>query len=175
MAARVLLPLGARRREIERLFARTAAAFGSPVPPPGTRSARGRLGEYAVFTKDNAEEALDGSRDLAALDSHLFGAALALGNGYRLRLKVRGTRDAMAAARLIYRALGIDFRGSAEGTVMIRRCAFAAVYTPRVCVLLSAMDRGLLAGLSGGGMLEFRHRITEGAGCCEACFTEKKR
>jgi hypothetical protein len=171
----MILPLGARRGEIERLFARTAAAFGSPVPPPRTRGAGGRLREYALFTRDSAEEALGGKGNLRALDNRLFGAALALGSGYRLRLRVRGTRDAMAAARLIYRGLGIDFRGSAEGKVVIRRCAFAAVYTPRVCALISALDRGLLAGLTGGGVLEFRQRITEGADSCRACFTEGKR
>jgi hypothetical protein len=174
LAARMILPLGARRREIERLFARTAAAFGSPVPPPRARGAAGRLREYALFTRDSAEEALDGGGNLRALDGRLFGAALALGRGYRHRLRVRGTRDAMAAARLIYRGLGIDFRGSVEGKVVIRRCASAAVYTPRVCALISALDRGLLAGLTGGGVLEFRQRITEGADSCRACFTQGK-
>jgi hypothetical protein len=171
----MILPLGARRREVERLFSRTAAAFGSPVPPPLRGGAGGRLREYALFTRDRAEEALCGGGNLRALDNRLFGAALALGGDYRLRLKVRGTRDAMAAARLVYRGLGIDFRGSVEGTVEIRRCAFAAVYTPRVCALMSALDRGLLAGLTGGGVLEFQQRITEGADSCRACLTEGKR
>jgi hypothetical protein len=170
LAARVILPLGARRREIERLFARTAAAFGSAVPPPNARGADGRLREYALFTRDRAEAALGNRGDLQALEGRLFGAALALGSGYRLRLKLRGTRDAMAAARLIYRGLDIDFRGSAEGNVVIRRCAFAAVYTPLVCALVSALDRGLLAGLTGGAVLEFRQRITEGASSCRACL-----
>ena len=172
LAAHVILTLGARRREIERLFARTAAAFGSPVPPRRTRGARGRLREYALFTRDSAEEALGGGGNLPALDRRLFRAAQALGGDYRCRLRVRDTRDAMAAARLIYRGLGIDFRGSADGQVVIRRCAFAQVYAPRVCALVSALDRGLLAGLTGGGELEFRQRITEGADACRACFTE---
>jgi hypothetical protein len=174
LAARMILPLGARRREIERLFARTAAAFGSPVPPPRARGSGGRLREYARFTRESAEGALGGSESLPALESRLFGAAMALGRGYRLQLKLRGTRDAMAAARLIYRGLGIDFRGSADGDVVIRRCAFAAVYTPQVCALVSALDRGLLAGLTGGGVLEFQQRITEGASCCRAYLMEGK-
>jgi hypothetical protein len=175
VAARLLLPFGVRRQEIERLFARTAAAFGSPVPPQRARGSAGRLREYAFFTRHHAEEALSCPDDLPALDSRLYGAALALGRGYRLRLKVRGTRDAMAAARLIYRALNIDFKGFADGAVVIRRCAFAAVYPARVCALISALDRGLLAGLAGGGTLEFRQRITEGADCCRACFMEGKQ
>ncbi len=145
------------------------------MPPGRARGAHGRLKEYALFTRDRAEQALGGSGDLPAIDHRLFGAALAVGRGYRLRLKVRGTRDAMAAARLIYRGLGIDFRGTSEGTVIIRRCAFAEVYTPRVCALVSALDRGLLAGLTGGGVLEFQQRITEGADSCRACFMEGTR
>jgi hypothetical protein len=171
LAARAMLPLGARRREIERLFARTAAAFEAPVPPQGGRGAAGRLKEYAHFTRDRSEAALGSGQDLGALDRRLFAAAVALGGDYRLRLKVRGPRDAMAAARLIYRGLGIDFRGSADGTVVINRCAFAEVYSPRVCALVSALDRGLLAGLTGGGTLQFNKRITEGADCCRACIT----
>jgi hypothetical protein len=38
-----------------------------------------------------------------------------------------------------------------------------------VCALVSALDRGLLAGLTCGGELEFRQRITEGADSCRAC------
>jgi hypothetical protein len=171
----MILPLGARRREIERLFARTAAAFGSPVPPPRTRGDGGRLREYALFTRDHAEEVLGGEGNLRALEGRLFSTAKTLGDDYRLRLKVRGARDAMAAARLIYRGLGIDFRGSAGGKVVIRRCAFAPVYTPRICALMSALDRGLLSGLTEGGVLEFRQRITEGPDSCRACFTGRKR
>jgi hypothetical protein len=171
LAARVMLPLGARRREIERLFARTAAAFATPVPPQRARGAAGRLKEYALFTRDCSEAALGSSESPGALDRRLFGAALSLGSGYRLRLKVRGPRDAMAAARLIYRGLGIDLKGSADGVVVIRRCAFAEVYSPRVCSLVSALDRGLFAGLTGGGVLEFTQRMTEGADCCRACIT----
>jgi hypothetical protein len=175
LAARIMLPLGARRREIERLFARAAAAFAVAVPPQRARGAAGRLKEFALFTSDCAEAAMSSSEDLGALDRRLFGAALALGSGYRLQLKVRGPGDAMAAARLIYRGLGIDFRGSADGTVAVHRCPFAEVYSPRVCALVSALDRGLLAGLTGGGVLEFTQRITEGADCCRAFLTEGKR
>jgi len=57
-AARLLMPFGIRRRALEQLFARTAAAFGTPVPPPRTRGTSGRLLEYARFTRAQAEEAL---------------------------------------------------------------------------------------------------------------------
>jgi hypothetical protein len=167
-AARVALPLGARRREIRRLLARTADAFGRPLPPWEARSARGLLTQYALFTREQAEAALEGLGDVQTLERRLFAAASALGAGYRLRLGVRCFRDAVAAARLIYAALGIDFSSGPDGEVEIRRCAFAAFYTPRICALISALDRGLLAGLTAGGELQFRERLTEGAPACRA-------
>jgi hypothetical protein len=174
-AARLLMPFGLRRRALEQLFARTAAAFGTPVPPPRTRGTSGRLLEYARFTRARAEEALRRGEDLAALDRRLHRAAYGLGASYRLRLGVRSLSGAMTAARLIYRNLGIDFQGSPDGEVIIRRCSFARIYTPQVCRLISAMDRGLMAGLARGGELRFRQRITEGADSCRACLEGASR
>ena len=169
-AARLLMPFGIRRRALEQLFARTASAFGTPVPPPRTRGTNGRLLEYARFTRAQAEEALRRGENLPALDRRLHRAAYGLGASYRLRLGVRSISGAMAAARLIYRNLGIDFHGSPDGEVIIRRCGFARTYTPQVCRLVSALDRGLMAGLARGGELQFQQRITEGADSCRACL-----
>jgi hypothetical protein len=169
-AAHLLMPFGIRRRALERLFARTAAAFGTPVPPPRARGTSGRLLEYARFTRAQAEEALQRGEGLAALDHRLYRTAYSLGASYRLQLGVRSIPGVMAAARLIYRNLGIDFQGSPDGEVIIRRCGFARTYTPQVCRLISALDRGLMAGLARGGELRFRQRITEGADSCRACL-----
>jgi hypothetical protein len=169
-AASLLMPFGLRRRALEQLFARTAAAFGTPVPPPRTRGTNGRLAEYASFTRARAEDAMRRGEDLAALGRRLRRAAYGLGAWYRVRLGVRSVTGAMAAARLIYRNLGIDFQGSPHGEVIIRRCDFARTYTPEVCRIVSALDRGLMAGLARGGELRFRQRITEGADSCRACL-----
>ena len=185
VVAGLFVPRRAQRQALEELFSRTAAAFGSPVPPP-RGGAAARLTEYARFTSERAEQALDrcegggpsgggaaaagAPASLAALERRLYRAARGLGGRFRLQLGVRSPGEALAAARLIYRGLGVDFRGSADGQIVIRRCAFAAVYTPRVCALVSALDRGLMAGLAGGGELSFSQRLTEGACCCRAHF-----
>jgi hypothetical protein len=196
-AARLHVPRRARLQAQEELFARTAAAFGSPLPAPQGRGQASRLAEYARFTRERAEEALARAADsqaglasdglasdgpaaaggpaaLAELERRLYRAARGLGGRLRLRLGVRSPREAMDAARVIYRQLGIDFRGSADGQIVIRRCSFAAFYPPRVCALVSALDRGLLAGLAGGGELRFGQRLTEGACCCRAHFEEER-
>jgi hypothetical protein len=185
-AARVHIPRRERQQALEQLFARTAAAFGSPVPQPRGRGPAARLAEYARFTREKAEEALAGCGEggaceggaaaggaaaaLAMLERRLYSAARVLGGRYRVRLRVRSPGEALAAARILYRGLGIDFQASRDGEIIIRRCAFAPVYTPRVCALVSALDRGLLAGLAGGGELAFGQRLTEGASCCRAHF-----
>lgn len=167
-ALRLVVRLGERRRALELLFAKTAAAFGCPVPQARSRSLSGRLGEYARFTRDRAEEALASRQGLDGLDRRLYRAGLAMGTRYRIRLGVHTPAGAMTAARLIYRCLGIDFVGFAGGEAVIRRCSFARVYSSQVCAIVSAMDRGLLAGLSNGGELRFHRRLTEGSDSCRA-------
>jgi hypothetical protein len=174
-AARLLMPLGIRRLGLERLFALTAAAFGSPVPRPDGRGPAARLAAYARFTREQADAALalagdHGAAARAALDRRLYRAAHGLGAGYRRLFGVRSLPGAMSAARFIYRNLGVDFQGSPDGGVIIRRCGFARTYTPQVCGLVSALDRGLMAGLAAGGELRFQQRITEGADSCRACL-----
>jgi hypothetical protein len=186
--ARAFVPRRARQRALEQLFARTAAAFGSPVPPPQGRGPAARLAEYARFTREQADAALaacaeqrgpgdgaagsDGRAAMAGLEGRLYRAARGLGRRYRVMLRVRFPGEALAAARILYRGLGMDFRASTDGEIVIRRCSFASTYTPRVCAVVSSLDRGLLAGLAGGGELAFRQRLTEGACCCRAHFEE---
>ena len=76
----------------------------------------------------------------------------------------------MDIGRVLYRILDIDLQGDARGEVVISRCYFSRFYSGEVCRLMSAMDRGLFAGLSNGGELTFSSRITEGQPCCRAHF-----
>ncbi len=169
--AHALLRTGLRRREIKRLFALTATAFGRPLPALRARGANGLLAEYALFTREQARIALDGGADPRDVECRLFKAAFDLGSGYRSRMDVRSFGEALAIARLIYGGLGIDFRGNSDGEVEVRRCGFARYYSRRVCILISALDRGLMAGLSNGGTVSFRQRLTEGAPFCRAYVT----
>lgn len=168
LAARLWLRLSGRRNEIMRLFAGTAEAFGCTVPPSKAHGVKDLLTEYALFTKNHADLALNDSKNSEALEHRLFETAHMLGTRYRFLLGVHNFRDAMAAARLIYGELGIEFFGGPDGEVKICRCAFAEVYTSRVCFFISALDKGLLAGLTNGGVLTFRRRMTEGATACRA-------
>jgi hypothetical protein len=76
----------------------------------------------------------------------------------------------MRAARLLYRAIGIDFRSSAAGEIRIVACSFADIYAPATCRTIAALDEGLLIGLAGDGKLSFSGRLTEGDPACLAKF-----
>ena len=190
-AARAGITLGLGGGELERLFRATARAFGASVPARRAPGLAARLREYASFTRRHAEAALaragGASRSASggasgrtqaeavgpqaeAVEGRLFQAGRELGQGYRARLGVRSLEEAMAAARVVYGGIGIDFRGGADGKVVIHRCRFASIYSPGVCRVISAMDRGLLSGLADGGELHFCQRLTEGAPSCTATF-----
>jgi predicted ArsR family transcriptional regulator len=169
------VPAVARRAALRALFATTAAGFGCPVPPLGGLDADALLRRYARFTRDQAVAALRDGRDLPALHDRLERGAHALGARLRAGLRVRTTEDAMAAARVVYGLLGIDLRGTGDGGITVRRCAFSDIYSAEVCRLVGALDTGLLAGLSGGGHLEFTERITEGAPACLARLRPGRR
>jgi len=151
-----------------RLTAATAEAFGAPAPRLTGQGAGARLAAYARFTRSEAEAWLTAGRDVEALEGRLFRAAVALGGQCRAWLRPHGTVEVLDAARVLYRLLDIDLRGDAGGGVTITRCYFGRYYSAEVCRVMSAMDRGLLAGLSGRGELTFTARITEGQPCCRA-------
>lgn len=171
---RLYVPEPIRRRALHELFGATAQAFGRSVPPLEHASADELLYRYARFTAEEGAQRLARGGDLAEVGEQLFSAADAIGRRLRRDLGITSTSDTMAVARAVYRLLRIDFRGTPDGDVRVSRCYFSDFYSAAVCKLISALDQGLLAGLSGGGRLEFRRRITEGTPSCVAVFTEAK-
>ena len=138
-----------------RLLARIAAdAFGSPPPQRST------LDNFASFT---AEHAATATRESA---ERLFSSACALGSRLRAWLGVRTMAEAADVARALYRMIGVDFRVEGAGGFVVESCFFSSRYTPGTCRLISSLDAGLLAGLTGGERMVFTQRITEGAAVC---------
>lgn len=166
------VPEFVRRHALQELFAATASAFGVQNPATRDASSGQMLAGYAVFTAEQATAALNSGKDLAPIRRELFDSANAMGAGLRRDLGIRSTAEAMTAARAVYRILRIDLRRAADGEIRIDHCFFSRFYSKRICELVSALDQGLLAGLTGGGRLEFHQRITDGAPCCLASFAE---
>ena len=161
--------------QLAELFERTAAAFGAEAPATADLSFDGHLLEYARFTAAQAEAAIRRGDDLEALGDRLYQNAYELGRRLRKRLRISSTGDAMAATRILYRALRIELRGPAGGEIEVERCLFSRFYSTQVCHVVSALDAGVVAGLSDGGRLTFYETITEGRDRCRARFEEATR
>lgn len=166
-----------KRRLLAELFYLTAEAFQTDPPSIDNLSHNKLLREYATFTEKEATKILRSGRARDEVEGRLFSRAFELGGKLRRDLRLRTDAEVMAAARHLYRLIGIDFRGNCQGEVTIKRCSFSTLYSPETCFIMSSLDKGILAGLSGGGKLYFFRRITEGGDCCKArlVLEEKER
>ena len=162
------IPVPVRKKVLNDLFSATARAFGVDPPPTRGLSTQRLLLAYALFTREESERLWAENRDQSAVELRLFQNASKLGATLRRRFCVRSRDDVNRMSRVLYRILGISFEGRSDGAVIISDCAFSRFYTGRVCRLISALDAGAAAGISGGGRLEFTQRITEGHDCCRA-------
>ncbi len=170
-AAEIVARLGPiRARAIKELSRITAAAFEVECPPPENSSPARLLSRYALFTRQEAERALTSGASVTVLRGRLRDNAQNLAREIRRRFRLRTPRDVMSAARLLYRMIEIDLAGTPGGEIVVRRCFFCRIYSPRVCELISALDEGILAGLAGGGELRFLDRMTAGSEYCRAQF-----
>ncbi len=168
--ARFFVPAVLKKRKLAELARLTARAFAAEPPALEGLPWRVRLATYGLFTRQLAEKAIARRDDLAALERRLFEEARPFGQKLARDLAVSDLASALAAARVLYRALGIDFSGDPGGEIVVRRCYFAQVYTHDVCGVMSALDYGILAGLAGFATLRFEQRLTAGDSCCRARF-----
>ncbi len=161
------IPTPVKRRFLRELFTYTAAAFRRE-PPPMERSFAGSLHAYALFTREMVEDVLPGAEDEQVVRERLYQNACRLGLKLRRSLHPATSEEVRRAIHLLYRVLGIEAGVDQEGVLTVRSCFFSAFYTGCVCRFISALDAGVIAGLSGGKRLVFSQRITEGGDCCLA-------
>lgn len=173
LAERTIPPF-IRKRELKKLFRFTAEAFELKTPELAHLSCDELLSAYAAFTRSAADQLHSSPSAVPGLQQRLFQQAYAYGSQWRIRFRLSTLSEAMRAARVLYRAIGIDFCGAGDGLIEIRRCFFSAYYTSATCRIISALDAGLVAGLAQTGGLTFSHRITEGAAMCLARCTERE-
>jgi hypothetical protein len=179
MTARVRLfaslpPNAIRPFVVRRLLRITAEAFGARRPAVRWMRGDRPLRLYAESSGAFASALLEGGGDVAAVRRALWERARAVGQTLRRLLGIRTDDDAMRAASIVYRVLGIDLRAVEPGRIVVTRCAFAQRYRPDVCALMSALDDGLFAGLTGGRRLTFARRLTEGAPACVASLSPRQ-
>ena len=169
--ARIYIPSWIHKKKLKQLFALTAQAFQSKEPSLDGLSRKEMLKKYAYFTKENAEKLLASEKNIKIIQDLLFEKAFNMGCSIRKTLKISSHEEFMAAARLLYKLIGIDFQGENTGGITIQKCYFSRIYSDDICRIIASLDGGILAGLSGGrGKLDFSDRLTSGAECCRAIF-----
>lgn len=113
---------------------------------------------------------LRGNDGIAHAKEELFKAGMRLGTEIRSRLKLSdGPEQLIAAARLLYRILDIEFHVDADGKgIHVSRCSLASNYGPSTCDVISRMDEGVVHGLNPKANMRFRERNGSGAPICRA-------
>jgi hypothetical protein len=168
-ASSIYIPQFIRKRKLEDLFQATADAFGIDKPSTKSLPYDQCLELYARFTQNEAGRAIQQGKDLE-VQSRLRRNAYCIGEKLKADFHIRTAEEVMRLSALVYKLLHIDFHGESGGNIVIRECYFRAYYSSSVCRLISSLDEGLLAGLSGGGKLSFSQRLTAGNECCRAFF-----
>ncbi|MBS1226374.1 MAG: hypothetical protein H6R32_308 [Candidatus Aminicenantes bacterium] len=168
--AELHVPARIRLEKIRELAALTARAFGTAPPLLSDRPVRRALEDYARFTRESADRAVGDKADPELLAAGLRREAFAFGRKLAAEFGIRDRGEARRLIRLAYRAIGIDLRLEADGTILVSRCLFREFYTPGTCRLIASLDEGLMAGIGGGGRLEFSDRLTSGEAACRARF-----
>ncbi len=153
------------RIQLQILLNATANAFALPGKRIWSLSAGRALHEYAVFTADCMKYK-------AADTARLYDEAYRTGKRIRriTGFTEKNNNNIEKLIFLLYRNIRIDMSGHIPGKITVSHCYFSEIYTPEQCRIMSFMDSGIMAGLLGGGKLEFTGRITEGCGSCTALF-----
>lgn len=155
----------------------TERAFGRRNGPlkPGSWSllpfsGRDALAEYAALTVNCLKKAC-AVRDRAKWEEcrrRLYLEAWRTGDRIRRITGFTKHEDVTRLVIYLYRNIGISMEGRIPGEIQVSGCYFSDYYTPQMCRLMSYMDAGIIAGISGGSRLRFTERITEGCGKCRA-------
>lgn len=165
------MPEFIKKKKLNELFRLTADAFQSELPELRGLSFAECLSKYALFTKEQAESYSQSGRPLEEVKHRLYQNSCIFGQNLRKSLHIVTWKEAVTVLEVIYKLIGIDFQYDRQGEIIIKQCFFSKYYSGEVCKLISSLDEGLAAGLSGGGRLCFNQRITEGGSCCKGYFS----
>jgi hypothetical protein len=166
MALRLYVPFRLRRVKLHALLSAAATGFDKPAPNLQGLNFRQAWQTFATFTRAAGEELLATGQAPTPVLTRLAKATYELGRVLRHELHITTQKDALLALEILYAALGVKWHNIKGGMVIVRDCQFSKLYTPKICQLISAMDQGLVEGITDGGKLSWSERITEGRPCC---------
>ncbi len=160
--------------EIRILMSETAKVFGADAPETAGLSSEELLRKYAIFSSEKAARAIWTGKDQVELRRNLYRMAYRLGSILRVLVRPKDDGECFAVIALLYKNIGISIAEDGSGRIRVDRCCFSDFYTPQICSVISAIDKGIFAGVYHGGELKFRERITEGRDACRARFIKKQ-
>ena len=193
LLAAVWTPERVLRKMLEKVDAATTAALDGILEKHGGGPAvLASSDEAAHKSVEDARAAMasgHNARVKALVDAVGKAKALELGRqalypvGVKLGMEAReelsvgdGPRELERAARVLYRALGIQFEleKQGDGTMLMRvdRCALSHHYSEEACAVLSAADEGVVSGLNPRLAMRFERRMTGGNAVCTALIRE---
>ena len=105
------LPVFIREEILAELFEATADAFECPVPTLDHLSFDECLQAYALFTREQAEKALQSGRDIRAIKTQLYRNAYPLGGKLREWFGVDTMEEVMELGQILYQAIGVEIAG----------------------------------------------------------------
>lgn len=161
-----------QRKMMKDFFHLTGRAFQAEVPDLTGVSQKELLRLYAEFTKEQGELYMKSGKSVEDLAERLYQNAFDFGAHIRSILNISTKAQALTGIHLLYKSIGIDFCEAGREEFHIRSCFFSSYYTAEICELISSLDQGMAAGISGGGQLYFEERITEGKALCKGRFNE---
>ncbi len=157
--------------------------YSISIPSKG-KKLKGNLVERRSVMADGHNLRLDALIKVLGFDKacelgreEMFDVGYKMGCEAQKRLGVgENIEDAIIAAKLLYKVLGINFTVETHDKnifLRIKNCALASQYSPETCKIMSAVDEGVLMGLNNNMSMKFLKRITEGAEECIACINIK--
>ncbi len=154
-----------RRIELQMLMNLTAKAMGERPQRIWTLANDEALKVYAEYTSSRLQKGAD-----EALLERMNSEALKMGRLLRRVFLIKSEAKALRMIVALYRNISINLSFSNHQSLCFRSCYFSRHYMPAACQAASALDDGIIRGITGlpHCHLQFTQRITEGFPCCIA-------
>lgn len=165
-ALRFHVPHYLRREKLQTLLSVAATGFNKSAPSLTGQSFRESWLTFATTTRTWADELFASGQDPEPVWVRLKQATHHLGSILRKELRITNRKQALLALKILYASLGVKWHTTENGMVSVYRCKFSEIYTSKVCRFMSAMDEGLVEGITHQGKLFWNERITDGHPRC---------
>ncbi len=151
------------------IFLMTAKTLQYPLPKLAIFNYNKLLATYGQYTTAALNSLLTQQRDLGPLKKELFTKSENLTKKIKTLFRIKTAEEVCFFLENFYQVLGIELTVNlSQQQFVVKNCYFSRYYRSEICQVLSALDSGLVAGLTNGASLTFLSRLTEGATCCFA-------